>query len=306
MGCPIITIGADPELFVRDKQTGKFVSAHNLIPGTKENPHPVDLGAIQVDGVAAEFNILPTKDSSEFVNNISTVIDHLKKQVGDRYELVSDPCVTFDKLYFSSLPEDVRLLGCNPDYNAWSGTVNSPPDGSSTTMRTGAGHIHIGWCKDACPTDRTHIEDCIIVAKQLDYYLGIQSLKWDNDTQRRTLYGKAGCFRPKPYGMEYRSLSNKWLESKALQRWIWDATFRGLYHLFEGRDRPLDSFGEMAKEVIDNSISWWDDKAYQGLKAINNWTDLDNPPIPTPPLKKKVAKKTIPNFNYSVQLVDEF
>jgi hypothetical protein len=52
-------IGADPEFFLRDKATGKFVSAHGLIPGTKRQPMKVDKGAVQVDGMALEFNIDP-------------------------------------------------------------------------------------------------------------------------------------------------------------------------------------------------------------------------------------------------------
>jgi hypothetical protein len=35
---------------------------------------------------------------------------------------------------------------------------------------------------------------------------------WDKDTERRKLYGKPGAFRPKPYGCEYRVLSNAWVD----------------------------------------------------------------------------------------------
>ena len=45
----------------------------------------------------------------------------------------------------------------------------------------------------------------------LDMYLGLPSLIWDRDTKRRSLYGDFGAFRPKPYGLEYRVLSNAWL-----------------------------------------------------------------------------------------------
>lgn len=51
------TIGADPEVFVG--REGQFFSAHGLVPGNKRRPHKVDRGAVQVDGMALEFNIDP-------------------------------------------------------------------------------------------------------------------------------------------------------------------------------------------------------------------------------------------------------
>ncbi len=49
------TIGADPEIFLRRR--GKAFSAHGVIPGTKKEPHNVEKGAVQVDGMAVEFNV---------------------------------------------------------------------------------------------------------------------------------------------------------------------------------------------------------------------------------------------------------
>ena len=52
-----ILVGCDPEVFVA--KGGKFISAHGMIPGTKKAPHKVERGAVQVDGMALEFNIDP-------------------------------------------------------------------------------------------------------------------------------------------------------------------------------------------------------------------------------------------------------
>ena len=294
-----ISIGADPELFVRNIKTGEFVSAHNLMPGTKTEPHKVERGAIQVDGVAAEFNIDPALNAVGFTANIQVVMGQLQGFVGKDYELVTNPAVTFKEDYFKSLPEVTRELGCNPDFNAWTGQVNEKPDGDVTTMRTAAGHIHIGWLPDGKfvdPTDSTHFDDCRVIARNLDYYLGMYSLQWDEDTDRRKLYGKAGSFRPKPYGVEYRPLSNVWLRSPQLQQWVFNAAFYGTHNLITTGTRLEDTFGELARRFIDNSESWWrpEDASksadHRRLQKLNNYTGLSNPPPLPKPVTKEEAK----------------
>jgi hypothetical protein len=74
-----LLIGADPEVFV--SQAGKFMSAYGLIPGTKQEPHAVDNGAVQVDGMALEFNIDPSASSEAFVYNIKSVLAQLRQMV---------------------------------------------------------------------------------------------------------------------------------------------------------------------------------------------------------------------------------
>lgn len=221
----MILIGSDPELFVKCLKTGKFISAHDLIPGTKQEPYPVQCGAIQVDGVAAEFNIHPTETADEFLYNIDAVIAQLGeivRQKGD-YILVADPTVTFDKEYFKSLPEEVRQLGCKPDYNAYTGKENYPPE-TTEPFRTGAGHIHIGFTEFMDIYDPDFLQVCRELTKQLDVALYYPSLSWDSDTKRRTLYGKIGSFRPKHYGLEYRPLSNAFLRDPELIRFVFNTT----------------------------------------------------------------------------------
>lgn len=293
-----ILLGCDPELFCRNIKTGEFVSAHTLMPGTKTVPHKVNQGAIQVDGVAAEFNIDPAANQAGFTSNITAVMGQLQGFIGKDYELVSDPAVTFPDSYFKSLPEEVRELGCNPDFNAWTGQVNDKPDGAATNMRTAAGHIHIGWTDNQDPTDSTHFDDCRIVARNLDYFLGLYSLMWDGDTNRRKLYGKAGSFRPKPYGVEYRPLSNVWLRSPKLQGWVYNAAYNGTYSLITTGTRLEDTFGDIARGFIDNSETWWtpeDQKKssdHRKLNKLSQHTGLMTPP-PLPKVLTLEEKKTV-------------
>lgn len=280
-----VQIGIDPECFIKEKSTGRIVSAHDLLPGTKDKPYPVEHGAVQVDGVAAEFNITPSLDAQSFTTSISAVTGKLQSMIGDKYELLWEPVCDFPEDYFKTLPEGVRELGCNPDFNAWTGQVNPRPDGLSTLMRTAAGHVHIGWYpkgKEVDPTDPVHFDDCRAVAKQLDYYLGMYSLMWDPDTRRRNLYGKAGSFRPKPYGMEYRALSNVWLRSQKLQSWVWNSAYRAVIDLVQGGNCIEDKLGDLARKAIDGNEKWWEDEKHPAMK-LPLLTNLKNPPpLPKP------------------------
>jgi hypothetical protein len=220
-----ILIGSDPEIFVMD-ENGQFRSGHDLIPGTKEQPHPVPCGAIQVDGVACEFNIDPASTAQEFSKNIRLVMNSLEefvKGIQPGYSLEITPTAHFEKIYFESLPEEVKKLGCTPDFCAYTGEENESPE-TTEPFRTGAGHIHIGWGDGGYFPDEQHMKTCIGLVKELDCSLYASSLMWDHDTKRRSLYGKVGAFRPKPYGLEYRPLSNAYLTEKKTQEYVFEVT----------------------------------------------------------------------------------
>lgn len=252
----VFLVGCDPELFLKDPRTNSYVSAHDVIPGSKIEPFKVTSGAIQVDGAAAEFNTDPASSAKQFVTNISQVMTELKARTGD-FELVLDPTVTFEPSYFNSLPDVVKELGCNPDFNAYTKNVNPAPDGASITMRTASGHVHVGWCDNVNPMDPMHFDDCVEVIKQLDFFLGLPSLAWDPDGKRRGLYGKAGAFRPKPYGVEYRTMSNVWLRSNHVQSWIFDAVQHSLSRLQSDKKSFFDVYGSYARDCIDNNVTDW-------------------------------------------------
>lgn len=237
-------VGADPEVFA--KRGGVYVSAHNLIPGTKDRPHPVPSGAVQVDGMALEFNIDPADSEDEFVYNIQEVLAHLRGMVPD-YEVVADPVARFTKEYMDAQPEESLELGCNDDWNAWSGEVNEVPD-QENSFRTGAGHVHLGWTEGA--DGEAHLGMCTEFVKQSDFYLGLPSVLYDDDTARREMYGKAGAFRPKSYGVEYRVLSNKWLVNEQLTRWVFKAS-QNCFDSMRG-EKLYEKYGDI-QEVINTS-----------------------------------------------------
>ena len=228
------TIGADPEVFVCNK-AGMFQSAHNLVPGTKRKPHKVMHGAVQVDGMALEFNIDPASSLEEFHNNISDVMSTLQGMIGD-LGIMQKASVHFDEKLFASVPAYNRVMGCEGDFNGWSMSQNRSPD-ADKLMRTAGGHVHIGGFFTKSPFIMQHFEKSARLARILDEELGIPSLFWDDDDERREMYGKAGCFRPKKYGMEYRTLSNKWIFDKAL-----------IEKVYKGCERALHKFSDESYE----------------------------------------------------------
>ena len=247
-----VLVGCDPEIFLT--KDNKYVSGHDLIPGTKDIPYPVRDGMVQVDGTALEYGITPTSNMAEFVQRNCSVIATLASMV-EGYNLSITPTVRYDVEYFKALPKTAKELGCNPDFNAWTGEYNPTPV-SKGTMRTASGHIHIGWTENKdCYSDE-HFDRCIRLVRELDYYLGLPSLDWDSDNKRRSLYGQAGAFRPKSYGAEYRVLSNAWCTSSELMERVFSLTQLCQSNLDSGVSLQ-DTYIDLARDIINNNNTNW-------------------------------------------------
>ncbi len=245
-----ILIGADPELFV--KKEGKFHSAHGLVPGSKTAPFPVPDGAVQVDGMALEINPSPAKDKEQFVHNVESVLSSLREMLPHEYSFDKAVYAQFDETHMKSQPKEALALGCEVDFNAYEETQNPPPV-APEWVRTAGGHIHIGWAEDEDPMESSHFLSCCQITKQLDFFLGIPSVYLDRDRIRKGIYGRAGGFRPKPYGMEYRVLSNFWLESKELMGFVFSQTKKA-FDLFVDQDvNYYKAYGENARSIINHS-----------------------------------------------------
>lgn len=253
-----LTIGADPELFVFSK--GQLISGHTFPCGSKETPLPVANGHVQNDGMALEFNVPPSETKKEFVNNTIKVLKDLTKLVKEtdpNASLKAIPVADFGEEVIKNTPEFYAQLGCNPDFNAYTKQANPMPN-ASMPFRTGSGHIHVGWTEGADTNDNNHMALCCDLVKELDYYLGLPSLLWDPDNRRRDLYGKAGAFRPKPYGVEYRVMSNAWLKRPDLMEFVFDRTIAAVRSVFLNKRRPLSQVhGLDAREIINGAQGQW-------------------------------------------------
>lgn len=225
------TIGADPEVFV--SHNGKFSPANGLVKGTKSHPFPVEKGAVQVDGLALEFNIDPAKDFEEFVGNLSRVQEQLLEMIPG-YTFMEDVSVEFTKEDIANVPTENLILGCESDFNAYFMAPNMPPN-AEAMMRTVGGHIHIGGFEYGGDNiDMEHTAYMASLTRILDEEVGVYSLFWDKDDKRRSMYGQAGSFRPKKYGMEYRTLSNAWLFKPKVIEFIYEGVANSIKRFLDG------------------------------------------------------------------------
>ena len=274
------TIGADPEVFVKDSKTGEFVGAHGLIEGTKENP--VDLPGThcqgQVDGMALEFNTLPMYDVANFARHIHQGKKGLQRRFtqswgydydndGWNYRIkYKNPTLKialvttaeFSQDEWDRAPREAKILGCEPDFNAWTEKVNKPPN-AAATFRTAAGHVHIGWGR-RFNLDDHFLKVCAGFAREMDAVVGVASLLWDQDTKRRELYGKAGAFRPKSYGVEYRTLSNSWVRNTALASYVGRRTFEAARNMmYQKTIQTAEVMGIINDNRVEEAKYWLKD-----------------------------------------------
>lgn len=252
-----ITIGADPELFIFDYKTNKVVSAIGIIPGEKGKAYRPDgfkkgFG-LQIDNILAEFNIPPVKKEDDFVDYCLTMknyIDEFVKKINPDYGV---KCVASQHVDKELLNNPIaQQFGCSPDYNAYTMDANEPPLGAETDLRSTGFHIHIGYDNN---DPRTSME----LVKYLDITLGVSSVLIDPDVERRQLYGKAGCFRLTPYGVEYRVLSGYFLDNAKLLRLIFRLTQVAIDLCFIRHATLIDP------ELVINTINNGDKKSAQKI-----------------------------------------
>ena len=247
-------LGADPEafIFLNDKP----IPAVDIIPGTKQKPHKVDRGAVQVDGMAAEYNIDPVNTYEEWEKNHATVIKQLEGFLKPGMELRFIPSVKFEPELFDAAPDDAKELGCQPDFDAWTGGVNHPPEPKDPYVRCAGGHVHIGWCEEEDLGNLQHLLNCQDLGKQLDWFCGAWSVTQDADKIRRTLYGKMGAIRYKEYGLEYRVMSNFWAGTEDGRRNVWNRVNAAIHQMSNlyFPDRAPQKVTNWLREYINKGV----------------------------------------------------
>lgn len=250
MSVPIrkFTIGADPELFIINEKTGKVVSSIGLIPGEKGNPYvaddmPAGFG-LETDNILAEFNIPPVTSCESFINALNYMKDYIRnyvKKVNPDYGIKCSAYEIVDEDQLQS--DEAKLFGCDPDYNCYTESQNPKPDGAVTNGRSAGFHCHIGY-------DNPNVETSVRLVRYFDTYVGLPSLLYDNDTRRRSLYGKAGAFRLQPWGVECRMLSAAMYANEKLMKLVWNGIMQAINAYNRGGMLPDST---LIRKAIDNS-----------------------------------------------------
>lgn len=251
----IKTFGCDPEVFLKHKQTGEFISSVGLIGGSKDFPMPIGQGcAVQEDNVAVEFNTPPCATAEAFIGSINYNLSYLRDKAESLgLELCIQPSAKFSDVQLDS--HEAKEFGCEPDFNAWKdGEQNPRPHANDPNLRSAGGHIHV-----SVPDGMDRLD----VVKAMDLFVGCMMLEFDTDQDRRQLYGRAGACRFKEYGVEYRTASNMWISSDARIRWAWDQTEKALAFVSEG-----NKFDEYTSVLIQKCINESDLGCLEQLKDM--------------------------------------
>ena len=104
----------------------------------------------------------------------------------------------------------------------------------------------------------------------MDLFLGCPSIILDKDNKRRELYGKAGAYRNKPYGVEYRTLSNFWLTSSKLMQWVYKRTAFALNWVADNSKNDAVEWDIYTATAIQECINKGNKDAYMFLDKQYN------------------------------------
>lgn len=239
------TIGSDPELFIVNQKTNKVVSAIDKIPGHKEEPYreglPEGFG-LQTDNILAEFNVPPVTNESDFIANIEFMKSYIDNKVKEINPNLGILCQASARVPAKELKHpQAREFGCSPDYCIYTKGPNAVTEASNTTLRSSGFHLHVGY-------ENNNIDTSLVMLAYVDAFVGVPSILYDIDTERRSLYGKAGCFRLTSFGFEYRTLSSYWIGTKSRLQFI----YRQLIYALEAFER---GFSLPDPEEVRNTIN---------------------------------------------------
>jgi hypothetical protein len=290
--------GCDPEGFF--KRDGKIIGAERVLPeeGLGVVGHPV----VNLDGVQYELNPFPGISVHQLGNNLNYCFTKLKQQMLD-YPYVQfcwDTLVEVERGELEALSPKARELNCEPSKNIY-GEKPITVNGTSYRKRSAGGHMHFGL-HDTAIYDGISNDERGRLIPLFDVFVGNSGVLLDRapgQAERRENYGRAGEYRPKPYGVEYRTPSNFWLRNYSIMDFMYgmaniavsvlDSTIKGIE----------DLEGELIETVdINKVIEAIDNNDYE--LARKNFQAI------TPFLKKHLPARSTKIFPFTPGVIDKF
>lgn len=218
-----VTFGADIEHFIAKKppqseyeQYGYPYNPRDVVPcvgiceGTKDKPWRNEKWqtgfGLQEDNVMLEYNVPAVKTAKNFGNVIKKAQRYARSFLKEK-DLVLVMDKTYHEFHAAHLTSpQAETFGCEPDFDAYEmgrKRINVP---NFNNLRTCGGHLHIGG-NFKCP-------DWVAVLMFEFVLFHSFGSTWvlNPKDPRSKWYGRPGIFRSKPYGIEYRTLSNWWTQ----------------------------------------------------------------------------------------------
>lgn len=256
----LLTIGTDAEVFLRNKDNDEIISAEGYVKGSKHRPFRFDKQdskwfTTQLDNVLAEFTIPPASTSGEFLRGIDKAINYLRQTLPPNIEPVIQASANLNEKYLQT--EQATMFGCDPDFNAYTGFINEKPFCEDHTLRSCGAHVHLGY-KGIETKVKNFLFDYAVdkqranIVRALDLFISVPLVVMEPDSERKRLYGKAGAFRPKPYGLEYRTPSNWYLSDKKLTEWVFNST-RAAFDYFVANGELPNNLAKHVQETINTN-----------------------------------------------------
>ena len=236
-----LTIGHDSEFGL--EMEGAPVSALNHL---EREDYPE--GSLFPDNLNAEIAITPVETLKDFHSKTESLLNRVRDK---GFGLIMEPVIVYaaDQLFH---PE-AFVSGCNPDFNAYTQLQNESPDftrqGTQHGLRSCGAHIHAGQVG----------LDPWSFSKWMDLLVAIPLLALEKLSIRRSMYGEAGCLRVKDYGVEYRTLSNVWLDDKGLREFVWEGTHKAVEHAAMSDFYSIEKWHEIPQAIDDHNLELAED-----------------------------------------------
>lgn len=262
-------VGADIEVFMANPANAVIVPCVEVFKGTKAEPyHPPswDEGYfVQEDNVMCEFNVPPiagARNGQKVMDKAKTYINKLAgtKKLQPVWNKVSHRFVLDDLK-----SKQAQTFGCEADYDAYAVGARRvfPKADEASPWRSCGGHVHIGG-DFKCPD--------FVAALFAEYYMGIMfNGLWTSPgkkVRRKEWYGLPGIFRPKPYGIEYRTPDNYWLRDSDNIYYMYDAANRCANHLTKTSALDLQRQFRAIPWTVQREYMMTGDQ--EALRVVNN------------------------------------